>query len=732
MGKLNINPQDYIPEHKYIRLYNNEQEYQSDIDNHILEECAYCLVNKGNDVTESDYQPSHRTTNGDNLKILKYLTEDRINLWAGLKIIWGYFGWEETTYELDGEELLGGKFYKVRPMSVVKTVPDLYQYQHLINFAKDINTITEYEEQDFSTIKAASYLVNSSSIQGTIPRCYTDLDHITSIGDGPLYVIGCNGQVFESDNINLRGITKYDSKNGIISRYGSGSLFDMKNLPTINLGTVQMHTVGYIPWGFESNAFWAYENTVANSLQPDEDGNIVINNLCAHNVDRVSGTHVSCFALGRTTDANWTVNVTNRKCSGSNTLFRFASYKSTSNVVANVNIDESVSCLNVIDDISSEYYPIELNIKKLEVYSSGYGVKFGSFNAIKLLTVDYLHFDTPSLTLNIDGSVCPKPLNISANIRPTQSQVELSIKERFPEFTVQNNSIYNNYAQNYKINAVDIKEPINFIYTGGSITKWELILNKVPNESVVKFTKDTLTTATFDIKITDSDSQKKVYLWDGDLYITRKFEYKSDENATDNPKSVIVKVPAGNSQRISMNVRLDCIPQVLNLKFLHSVQGSTYTQLVNLNCYNDYDDFVWQVHPNSSTTQAAPIPEVIVSITTLPSKKLDLRAVYLARSEEFYISQFYLDKEKTTDIILGKGCYTINYTDHIDDLNFDVVHDTCLANLGNSQIGKKDNRDPTKGNVLTIRRELYNKFTDEEKEQLASIWNTININESES
>lgn len=237
---MDININDHLPQHKYIRLFNNEEEYNQAIENRELEECNYSVVNKGNLVERLEYQPSTRTTNNDNLKLMNYFSQDDVRLWAGLKIIWGYFGWEEKDFELNGETLKGGQFYKVKPMTVVKTVPDLYQYQHLNNFLLNIDTVTEYEEQDFSTIKSASWLINvpySTNII-FIPRCYTDLDNLINLEGILINFVSYNTKVeFESDIIFLNNIT---SINKSIINYNNHNINNkcFINCPKISLSSV--------------------------------------------------------------------------------------------------------------------------------------------------------------------------------------------------------------------------------------------------------------------------------------------------------------------------------------------------------------------------------------------------------------------------------------------------------------------------------------------------------------
>ena len=94
---------------------------------------------------------------------------------------------------------------------------------------------------------------------------------------------------------------------------------------------------------------------------------------------------------------------------------------------------------------------------------------------------------------------------------------------------------------------------------------------------------------------------------------------------------------------------------------------------------------------------------------------------------------FKISATNVYNILLGYGVYIITYNDLVDELDFDIVHSTCLANLTNPALGSNNKQDdPLKNNNLTLNRLLYNKFTDEEKEQLITCWKTINIRENES
>lgn len=149
-------------EHKYIRLYDTEAEYETDKDTY--EEVCYSIV-KSIEATEdnySEYQYSTRTTNNDNEVKGKYWDMETPNIYAGLKIIWGYFGWTETTIELLEETLQGGNFYDTgKVMSVVKSIPDGDTLQHIDYFLYYLtgpnsnSVVKEIQTFDTDNIKSA-------------------------------------------------------------------------------------------------------------------------------------------------------------------------------------------------------------------------------------------------------------------------------------------------------------------------------------------------------------------------------------------------------------------------------------------------------------------------------------------------------------------------------------------------------------------------------------------------
>lgn len=183
-----------ILKHKYINTYDTNEEYESDKVNY--EEVNYSLIKSelATDENFSEYQYSIRTTNNDNLKKGKYWSFENINIYAGLDIIWGYFGWQYTDYEYEGEILKGGNFTITKPMTVVKNIPDGNKLQHINNFLRyaDNNSINKIEYFNNSNIKAGSYIFDKLNqdciIDKKIILNWSNLNVLT----GPFIEIGWN------------------------------------------------------------------------------------------------------------------------------------------------------------------------------------------------------------------------------------------------------------------------------------------------------------------------------------------------------------------------------------------------------------------------------------------------------------------------------------------------------------------------------------------------------------
>lgn len=226
---LNINLP--VLQHQYIRLYNTEEEYNND--NTRPQEICYSDI-KDNNVTEDDakeYQYSIRTTNNDNLIKGKYYSTDDIRLDAGLEIIWGYFGWQWTDFEINGEILKGGNFVQNRAMNTVKHIVDSNRLQHINNFLKYVPNVKKIEEFNISTIKSASYLCNITdrTMAFTVPAFLFNLNNIINTNDTLFYfnssnvniiceaetlqlhnIVVLNHPIFNAANSNIKGITKIE------------------------------------------------------------------------------------------------------------------------------------------------------------------------------------------------------------------------------------------------------------------------------------------------------------------------------------------------------------------------------------------------------------------------------------------------------------------------------------------------------------------------------------------
>lgn len=147
-----------VLEHKWIKLYNSEEEQQADILNYT--ECCYWVIKNpdaGPD-NEATYQYSIRTTNNDNEKLGHYYTVETADQWSGLEIIWGYFGWEWNEYTWNEQILQGGNLFLKITTQNVRTIPDGYRLQHINYFLGSQDSVTSIESFDNSNIISAMNL----------------------------------------------------------------------------------------------------------------------------------------------------------------------------------------------------------------------------------------------------------------------------------------------------------------------------------------------------------------------------------------------------------------------------------------------------------------------------------------------------------------------------------------------------------------------------------------------
>ena len=158
-----------LPElkHKWIKIYDTEEQRLNEEENwqDNYEECCVSVDRNSlaGDNNKEEYQYSVRTTNNDNEKKGTYYNIEIPHYWAGLEIIWGYFGWEYIDYEYNGQKLKGGNLFKKIECTTVKTIPDGLKLQHINNFLGSQNKVTEIEYFDNTNIVSAENLIGYNS-----------------------------------------------------------------------------------------------------------------------------------------------------------------------------------------------------------------------------------------------------------------------------------------------------------------------------------------------------------------------------------------------------------------------------------------------------------------------------------------------------------------------------------------------------------------------------------------
>lgn len=150
-------------EHKYIRRYNTDEDYQEALDNRELEEAVVSAIVSDREELPDTYQYSTRKTNDDDKVLARFNAEDDIQYFGGLEIIWGYWGWVWNEIEYEGETLQGGHFDPIKNTTTYPMIQDGYRLQHINNLVQSTPNVNEVGYFDASNIVSAVNAFNKSS-----------------------------------------------------------------------------------------------------------------------------------------------------------------------------------------------------------------------------------------------------------------------------------------------------------------------------------------------------------------------------------------------------------------------------------------------------------------------------------------------------------------------------------------------------------------------------------------
>lgn len=832
MGKLNIDINSFIPKHKYIRLYNSEDEYNADIEAHDMHECCYSVLNKANTETEIDYQPSHRTTNDDDKRLMTYLDKDNLNLWAGLKIIWGYFGWEEKTYNLsEDEELLGGQFYVVKPMTVLKTVPDLWQYEHLVDFLKNVDTVDTYQDQDFSTIKAASYLVNAKNIKQAIviPASFGNLDSIEYIPEALFYLNNNNNTTSEFNVLKLNGLKS-------ISTFPINPYNKIKNYPKIELGSCEDFTV--VAWNYENYYIRLHSDEIEvidsikgfgnlNNIKttpyfayyPDRSlKNVIIDdNYMSVYADDCIATDMYAFCIYNTNnttininrtltfkgnvivdtaskdvDTPSTINISNLEAE-INSLLPNGDRRCTLELIAtNVNINHlaltdiagfrcrinadtiNITEFSLLGNTSGYIGEVIFNSNNLTVdddyplviQGNMYNVSF--YNNIHVNSINFPNGTSQYGTTQLSFNDCNSeiPINLSAItdlvLIYTKQIIDCNVVwDSVVKFTEKYNSINENInvslnaipnltTSEYAFNNIDgnvIARLINNTKLYSIIAAFNKVNGYIDYEASFISNENSYIYIEGDTKY---DSRNKIKIFKetnrvSNIHFKLNYDYGEDETIVDNS---IINLPTyvNGSLTLNSNINKDLVfycDHISNSVIDYFSLDLTYKEGYDRRLIFKTDETKASESPYVSSKlslkltgfesftleKEAQIPIYSDIIYTVDEKLKYLDLSVIVNTQVGSPSTINFTPNKFINLKMKWFTRIINYNDMCDELDFEYVHDTVLGNVDNPHLGKNNNLDPNTANVLTINRNLYNKFTDTEKEQMVTCWKTINIRE---
>lgn len=246
-------------EHRYIRKFNTQQDYQDALDSHQFQEVNVAAVTDDRNDTPDTYQYSHRTTNGDDQILGHYNSSDPVNYFAGLEIIWGYWGWQWQDYTLDGQTLKGGKFINVKSTNRYPDIFDGYRLQH-------INDLTT--EVAASSSRNSPFMVgyfqndNILSANNAFNRQYVYIDPRNNTWN----VRSCVNMFYSDSQLSSQGVTDlYFTQPNMTS--GPVFSWSYNGYVTLHFNSIEVYNIGAAsnvgqPWylGRQPTAGSRYEN----------------------------------------------------------------------------------------------------------------------------------------------------------------------------------------------------------------------------------------------------------------------------------------------------------------------------------------------------------------------------------------------------------------------------------------------------------------------------------------
>lgn len=633
-------------EHKYIRLYDTEAEYEADKDTY--EEVCYSII-KSIEATEdnySEYQYSTRTTNNDNEVKGKYWDMETPDIYAGLEIIWGYFGWEWVDFEWNGEILKGGNFYQVKPMEIVKSIPDGDRLQHINNWLQYTPNIKSIEEFDTSNIISAKYaFAKAISYNINFDITFPKLENAS--------------YMFHSAKVLNKTLDLPNLIDASYMFYNADSILFIKPIIASN----KVKTVSNIYNGAQINFIQINNNTVT------------LEDLFWEGISESCNDYTSAF------------------------------YRGFHDVTFNFHIK------NITDDI------IKFDNFLRGTYSS---VGEESFNNIVLnLTAEKgvkgisLKFVNKNYG-NLNNNPFNYKINLDNNIKKVISNLELSnfyylnppidtFWNEFNFYKIYNNCKFRNFVVNYNPTGEDITELYNNQYL---ISFKPITINNIENED--KFNT---------INIGTLNSINFLFTF------TSPIDYTIDLKDTKEYKAINIDTNINSFGELSY-VKCNYLYLKTNIDYnLHPITFEITDKHIS---DNNTTSFILNIE-NST------IPPILISKKGLPVKVISSTITDFDgsnctnRLDNNHIPYSFNDYNFSE----CPNLINISFGDCQGSYNFynckNIDKDKFMISINNQTWTKPDRN----GYTLNITRELYNKFTEQDRNRLLELFNTINIQDIE-
>lgn len=276
----------------YFGIYNTEEEYNQDLENRKeeLNEAFFGVIINNDTSAPDKYQYSTRTTNNDNEILGSYNNNDSLVQASFYPTVFGVLGWMNTVVEYEEKQLEGGYFTNYVTTYEIPYAIDTWKLKNIDYFLYYLPEVNKIAEIDLSNVVTANYAFGKSTLREIYIDGIEKLTNFSNLKQAQYFLCYWHATEINNYNIiyNMPNLT--DAYRFYYNFNCNTNKFNIKlNAPNIILNNIFYNTyigintfeidilsllfstklkTNYIEGLFYSSAFYEYEENNINDLTP--------------------------------------------------------------------------------------------------------------------------------------------------------------------------------------------------------------------------------------------------------------------------------------------------------------------------------------------------------------------------------------------------------------------------------------------------------------------------------